>query len=255
MPLDHITKTKESKRLDAVLICGPSKPFKQVTVVATAIAPSEKSLPVQDAVLGNPDNTGETSSEPVAIDGSVAPGRLVEVCSAATDMDPTPQDALAVVIGSSSAVSSSPEEASGGQSSGSGTSLVVSEVRPPPRGTQSSPGVSSGSSKSATQKQAKIYSVTLGEVSQVYSSGSLKLQFEYAGNSRQQEQSKGSQKQLSFKAEWLSSQDVERFRMRGVVAIDLDNLTEKEVSYSTNGDDDIYLGHGGGVLKLTMQSA
>ncbi|KAI0968918.1 hypothetical protein F4678DRAFT_441946 [Xylaria arbuscula] len=131
--------------------------------------------------------------------------------------------------------------------SGSATSTVLA--------VPSTSANSSSSSAETPQEETIPYRVSLGEVSPIYTSGPLKLQFEYAAGSKQQALSDESQKQLSCTAEWLSSQDVEQLKIQGVTAIDLESLTGEEISCSTDSTNNIYLSHGDAVLRVMMRPA
>ncbi|KAJ3577741.1 hypothetical protein NPX13_g2826 [Xylaria arbuscula] len=250
---DNVAPIKELKQPIVITVRDLSKQSEQVTVLEKTIAPPEKVLD-EDALHSPPASAEKISPEPLATVEAVALASLVEVCRAPSDTYSVPQEHPAA-INNSSKSSSTTKEASNAQSSPSDTSLVASEAKSPSVVTQSSSQASSSDSKGATRKQAMTYSVTLGEVSPVYASGPLKIQFGYTGKLQQQGQGKDSRKQLCCKAEWLSPQDVELFRMRGVTAVDIGRLTEEEVSYSTDSDNNIYLGHGEGLLKLTMRPA
>ncbi|KAI1272169.1 hypothetical protein F5Y07DRAFT_380740 [Xylaria sp. FL0933] len=106
-----------------------------------------------------------------------------------------------------------------------------------------------------SQEQTGSYNVARGEVSPVYSSGPLKLQFEYAGSRQQQVSGDEASKQLSCTAGWLSFEDSEQLKRQGVTAVDIESLTGEEISCSIDMAGNIYLEHEGTMLRLTLRPA
>ncbi|KAI0808687.1 hypothetical protein GGR55DRAFT_650408 [Xylaria sp. FL0064] len=119
--------------------------------------------------------------------------------------------------------------------------------------TRNNASTSSASTAQESQKETPSYMVTRGEISPVYSSESLKLQFEYARSRQQQAPGDEASKQLSCTAEWLSSEDIEQLRRQGVTAVSIESLTGEEVSCSTDTAGNIYLEHEGAMLRLTLR--
>ncbi|KAI1421780.1 hypothetical protein F5Y12DRAFT_668422 [Xylaria sp. FL1777] len=103
------------------------------------------------------------------------------------------------------------------------------------------------------QEEARSYIIVSGEISPVYPLGPLKFQFEYARGRQQQVPSDNFGRQLSCRAEWLSSEDFEQLRLRGVIAVDIESLTGEEISHSTDTTNNIYLRHEEGIIRVTMQ--
>ncbi|KAI0536840.1 hypothetical protein GGR58DRAFT_374799 [Xylaria digitata] len=134
---------------------------------------------------------------------------------------------------------------SGDYSSASPVSTVVVSI---PLDACASPEESSQES----QKKARSYNITLGEISPVYSSGPLQLQFEYTSANWQQKGSGNSRKQLSCTTEWLSPKHAEQLKLEGVIAIDADSLMREEISHITDASNNIYLRLGEAVLRVTM---
>ncbi|KAI0440128.1 hypothetical protein F4803DRAFT_528485 [Xylaria telfairii] len=102
------------------------------------------------------------------------------------------------------------------------------------------------------QENAQIYRVALGDISPIYPSGPLQLQFEYAGGHQQPTYSH-CPRQLVCAVEWLSREAFQRLELKAGDVIDAGSLTGEEVSYSTDTADNIYLRAEETVLKLTMR--
>ncbi|KAJ8130353.1 hypothetical protein O1611_g3279 [Lasiodiplodia mahajangana] len=99
------------------------------------------------------------------------------------------------------------------------------------------------------------YRIPLGETSSVYSSGPLKLMFEYSTDGQYHVEDNKPSKELLCTTEWLSLEDVEQLGLGADVIINSESLTRDEVSHSTDSANNIYLSFEKAVLKLTMRPA
>ncbi|KAK5636185.1 hypothetical protein RRF57_011897 [Xylaria bambusicola] len=249
-----VTGGKKTKQLKTAPLHDVSKQPMLVTVVEKAEPPSEERSSTEDAELGSLANNEDAPSIPLAPVVSTAPDSPVGVCAALEDTSSTPQEPPVVTQSPSVAISTgtkTPEE----PSPRDGALPVSSDAKPPSDVKRDAAIEASTASDSATQRQARKYSLALGEISPVCKSGPLKLQFEYASEHDQGAQGDGPQKHLSCTAEWLSFEDIEQLRTQGVIAINLDTVTAEEVSYKMDSENNMYLSHEEGVLRLTMRPA
>ena len=203
------------------------------------------------ATLASNEKTSPIALVPVV---SIASNSPINVCTALADRSPIHQEPP-VATQSSSAATSFGTRTPGEPSPRDSASPVSSDAKPSTEAARNTSTASSTPPESATQQQARTYNVTFGEISPVHASGPLKLQFEYAGKRQHQVRGEGSRKQLSCTAEWLSSEEIEQLRTRGVIAINLDTVAVEEVSYKTDGENNMYLRHEEGMLRLTMRPA
>ncbi|KAI1741950.1 hypothetical protein F4680DRAFT_50162 [Xylaria scruposa] len=111
----------------------------------------------------------------------------------------------------------------------------------------------SGDISQGPQENTEAYKIALGDVSPVYPSGPLQLQFEYASDHGQPTHVDSPPKQLLCTAQWISHKELQHLELHDGVAIDVDSLTRDEVSYSTDTANNIYLSIEKAVLRLTMQ--
>ncbi|KAI0521065.1 hypothetical protein F5B22DRAFT_597516 [Xylaria bambusicola] len=252
---NNVTGGKKTKQLETVSLHDSPKQSVLVTVVEKSKAPSEERSSIDDAELETLAGNENTSPIVLAAVVSISSGSPVDVCTASADTSPIPQESPIATQGSSATTSTetkTPNEPSPRRSA----SPVSPDAEPSTGFARNTSTASSAPPESATQQQARTYSVARGEISSVYKSGPLKLQFEYAGKRNHQIQGEGSScKQLSCTAEWLSSGDIEQLKTRGVIAINLDTVTAEEIAYKTDDENNMYLRHEEGVLRLKMRPA
>ncbi|KAI1155432.1 hypothetical protein F4825DRAFT_57982 [Nemania diffusa] len=123
------------------------------------------------------------------------------------------------------------------------------------------PNAASGATDTCTSEDAPhrprehtmSYRVPLGEISSLYPSGPVKLLFEYSSSSRPQLSDDNSSKQLLCTAEWLSQNDFKQLGLEAGIVINTESLNRDEVAHSTDSANNIYLGFGEAILKVTMK--
>lgn len=136
---------------------------------------------------------------------------------------------------------------------GSDTPLSWSPVSVIKSSASDDANTSSGDASQGPQENARTYRVALGDISPIYPSGPLQLQFEYARGHQEPTHGDDSPRQLLCAVEWLSREAFQRLELKAGVVIDAGPLTEEEVSHSTDTANNIYLSVEEAVLKLTMR--
>ncbi|KAF2966610.1 hypothetical protein GQX73_g6967 [Xylaria multiplex] len=251
--LDGVSSENKLQQLNATLNDIPRSPKRITTAQQYETTPEEEAV-AEDATLethANSECHTSNSLVPVKVSGILAQGKQPNV-AVYDNLESFGQIVTENRDGTILKREMLPEDGaiedrtiSENRSSVSLVSTVVLVVPPPACAS------SEGTSREP-QEKAGPYNITPGEISPVYSSGPLQLQFEYTSANWQQKRSENSRKWLSCTTEWLLPKYAEQFKLEGMVAIDTESLTREEIPHGTDASNNIYLRLGEAVLRVTM---